>query len=334
MRKSIAMGEIRSEYKLKSPPEDAISTIRFAPASSQLLVASSWDSYVRLYDVVNNNLRHKYSHQGHPVLDCALQDTYRVYSAGLDGVIMGYDFSSETPSRLGQHDDSVRCIEYSTEKNLVVSGSWDTNVKLWDPRSTTCTGSHSQNEQVYSMSLKDEMLIVGTSGRKIIVWDFRNMSAPLQQRDSLLKYQTRCLRIFPNKQGYVLSSIEGRVAVEYFDPNPEIQKKKYAFKCHRIKEGGTECIYPVNAISFHSEHSTFATGGSDGFVNVWDGFNKKRLCQFHRYPTGISTLAFSSCGNLLAIGCSYLYEHEDAPHPIPDDQIFIRSVTDQETKPK
>lgn len=52
--------------------------------------------------------------------------------------------------------------------------------------------------------------------------------------------------------GYVLSSIEGRVAVEYFDPSPEVQKRKYAFKCHRIKEEGMENIYPVNAISFHN----------------------------------------------------------------------------------
>lgn len=52
--------------------------------------------------------------------------------------------------------------------------------------------------------------------------------------------------------GYVLSSIEGRVAVEFFDPSPEVQKKKYAFKCHRVKEEGTELIYPVSAISFHN----------------------------------------------------------------------------------
>ena len=80
-----------------------------------------------------------------------------------------------------------------------------------------------------------------------------------------------------------LFTTSGRVAVEYLDPSPEIQKKKYAFKCHRIKENGVEIIYPVNAIAFHSQHNTFATGGSDGFVNIWDGFNKKRLCQFHRY---------------------------------------------------
>ena len=74
----------------------------------------------------------------------------------------------------------------------------------------------------------------------------------------------------------------GRVAVEYLDPSPEVQKKKYAFKCHRIKEDGMEKIYPVNAIAFHNIYNTFATGGSDGYVNIWDGFHKKRLCQFHR----------------------------------------------------
>ena len=103
-----------------------------------------------------------------------------------------------------------------------------------------------------------------------------------QKRESSLKFQTRCLSCFPNKQGYVLSSIEGRVAVEYLDPSPEVQKRKYAFKCHRLKENGVEQIYPVNAISFHRDYNTFATGGSDGLVNIWDGQNKKRLCQFHK----------------------------------------------------
>lgn len=48
--------------------------------------------------------------------------------------------------------------------------------------------------------------------------------------------------------------------MEYLDPSQEFQKKKYAFKCHRLKEEGIECVYPVNAISFHSIHNTFATG--------------------------------------------------------------------------
>lgn len=45
---------------------------------------------------------------------------------------------------------------------------------------------------------------------QVWVWDLRNMAYVQQKRESSLKYQTRCLACFPNKQGYVLSSIEGR----------------------------------------------------------------------------------------------------------------------------
>jgi len=176
-------------------------------------------------------------------------------------------------------------------------------------------------------------LVVGTAARRVFVWDVRQMSAPVQSRDSSLKYQTRCIRAFPNKVGYVLSSIEGRVAVEYLQEDDT--HKKYAFKCHRAKEDdGTEMIYPVNALAFHPIYNTFATGGSDALVNIWDPLNKKRLCQFHKYNTSVSSLAFSRDGQLLAIACSYQYEEVDTPAPFPQDMIFVRRVTDQETKPK
>jgi len=152
------------------------------------------------------------------------------------------------------------------------------------------------------MDTCDDKLIVGTADRKIRIWNLNNMSTP-ESRESSLKFQTRTIRCFPNRQGYVISSIEGRVAVEYFDMNPETQRKKYAFKCHSQKDNTSEVIYPVNAIAFNSNYNTFATGGSDWYsfflpvyiffiynfisnsllsmVNIWDPFNKKRLCQFH-----------------------------------------------------
>lgn len=76
------------------------------------------------------------------------------------------------------------------------------------------------------------------------------------------------------------------------------------------------------------------SGGSDGFVNIWDGFNKKRLCQFHHYDTSISALNFSSDGTTLAIACSYLDELEKPPEPVPDPVIYVRYVNEQEIKPK
>jgi cell cycle arrest protein BUB3 len=108
--------------------------------------------------------------------------------------------------------------------------------------------------------------------------------------------------------GYALSSIEGRVAMEYFDASPEVQARKYAFKCHRITVSGVDTVYPVNTMSFNIQYGTFATGGSDGVVNVWDGQNKKRLSQFSKYPTSIAAVAFSENGSTLAIASSYTFE--------------------------
>jgi cell cycle arrest protein BUB3 len=236
---------------------------------------------------------------------------------------------------LGTHNEAIRCVHYSPLVNLIITGSWDKLVKLWDPRSPNCVGTYEQPDKVYAMDSCDDKLVVGTAGRKIRIWNLSNMGVS-ESRESSLKFQTRTLKCFPNKQGFVMSSIEGRAAVEYFDMNPEVQRKKYAFKCHRNKEESNkiEMIYPVNAISFHNIYNTFATGGSDCMVNIWDPFNKKRLCQFHTYPAGITSLCFDHAGNTLAIASSYNYEKGQMLQNQPKDNVFIRRVSELETKPK
>lgn len=120
--------------------------------------------------------------------------------------------------------------------------------------------------------------------------------------------------------------------MEYFDPSPEAQARKYAFKCHRKTTNSVDTVYPVNAIAFHPGFGTFATGGCDGVVNIWDGQNKKRLCQFPSYPTSIASLAFDTSGDYLAIASSYTFEEGERDHPA--DAIFIRRIAETEVKPK
>ncbi|CAD6216121.1 GSCOCG00004337001-RA-CDS [Cotesia congregata] len=325
--------ESRTEFKIKNPPSDAISAVEFGPNSTQFLLVSSWDSTVRLYDIHANSMRLKYNHD-QPVLDVAFQDAVHAYSGGLGCTLKMYDINANAETIMGSHEKAIRKIEYCSSVNAILTGGWDAAVKLWDPRTPTCVGTYLQPDTVLALSVCGDKFVVGTAKRKVCIWDLRNMAGMFQRRESSLKYQTRCIKGFPNEQGYVLSSIEGRVAVEYLDTTPEAQKKKYAFKCHRIKENGIENIYPVNAISFHTTYNTFATGGSDGYVNIWDGFNKKRLCQFHKYNAGVAALSFSHDGSVLAIGVSFLDPAEITPVVHDEKEIYIRYVNDQETKPK
>nr|CAD1822638.1 unnamed protein product [Ananas comosus var. bracteatus] len=294
--------------ELSDPPSDGISNLRFSNHSDHLLV-SSWDRTVRLYDAHTNVLKGQFAHGG-PVLDCCFQDDSSVFSACADCKVRKLVFSSGEEEILGRHGAPVRCMEYDSASAQLITGSWDKTLKCWDQRGAsgpdrTLIGTYPQPERVYSLSLVGHRLVVATAGRHVNVYDLRNMSRPEQKRESSLKYQTRCVRCYPDGTGFALSSVEGRVAMEFFDLSEAAQAKSYG---------------------------TFATGGCDGYVNVWDGNNKKRLYQYARYPSSIAALSFSRDGRLLAVASSYTFEDGNKPHE--PDAIFVRNVGEVEVTPK
>jgi cell cycle arrest protein BUB3 len=106
--------------------------------------------------------------------------------------------------------------------------------------------------------------------------------------------------------------------------------------------------------AFHPVHGTFATGGCDGYVNIWDGVAKKRLFVLPKYASSIASMSFNHDGTLLvrclrskghplllcscsdtapqAIASSYTFEEGEKDHP--PDAIFVRPVADAEVTPK
>ena len=56
---------------------------------------------------------------------------------------------------------------------------------------------------------------------------------------------------------------------------------------------------PHRRAAFHPLHGTFATGGCDGYVNIWDGAAKKRLFVLPKYPSSVAALSFNHDGSLL-----------------------------------
>lgn len=293
---------------------------------------------VYIYDGQSGTKRSEL-HHGAPVLDATFEatTTTTVYSCGLDNKVQQFDVETGRGcGTLGTHDAAVRCVEWvPTLSGCVISAGWDKTMRLWDPRSNAAVSTSTISDKAYSMSVSPSQvhplrLVIATKGRHVEVWDVRSLQEPLQIRESPLKYQTRCVRCYPNGEGYALSSIEGRVAMEYFDV-AETQRK-YAFKCHRRAENGKDVVYPVNAIAFNTLFGTFATGGSDGVVSIWDGQHKKRLTHVTGYPTSVSSLAFNNDSTLMAVASSYCYEQGEVEHP--PDALFIRPVTEAELAPR
>ncbi|GMP93910.1 hypothetical protein CsSME_00043554 [Camellia sinensis var. sinensis] len=111
-----------TRLKFQNPIGDAITRIRFAPKSNNLLI-SSWDTSLRLYDLDSFMLRVEAPSEA-ALLDCCFQNESVAFGAGSDSFIRRYDLDSGIHDTLGNHDDLVSCVEYSAEtRKIWVSSS-------------------------------------------------------------------------------------------------------------------------------------------------------------------------------------------------------------------
>jgi len=322
------------QVELASPPFDSVSQVRFSPTNPDHLLVAAWDTTVRFYDVAANEQKAKFDHRA-SVLTTCFSDGSHAYSGGLDASVRELNLETEKIQHVGQHTDSISSMNYSPDSNVLITGSWDRTIRFWDSRSSWPQQlSHNLPERVYQMDLSRNTLVVAMASRMFHIYDIRKMDAPAQQRESSLKFMTRSLACMVDGQGYATASTEGRIAVEYFDPSPEAQEKKYAFKCHRQTMDDIDHVWPVNSLAFHPIYNTFASAGSDGTVSIWDHKVKKRLRQYQKYKTAIPSIAFNCDGSKLAVGVSYTWdEGEEGAKGAERPAVFVKNVGD-EVKPK
>ena len=255
---------------------------------------------------------------------------------------------------ISSHDAGVRNVVDSKEHSLLVSSSWDSTLQVHRPGSGSDASSLPASiplpHKPFSISITPSKLVVAMASRALHIYDLKALALltdeadgsltnkveidPWQRRESSLKFMTRCVACMPDDAGYASSSIEGRVAVEWFDPSPESQARKYAFKCHRQTADGVDVVYPVNALSFHPVYGTFASGGGDGVVALWDGIAKRRIRQYQKYPASVAALSFSGNGKYLAVGISPGFEDGKEEVSEGSVQIFVRELAESEAKGK
>lgn len=360
-----------AQHDLDNPPSDAISSVRFSPSGNQLAV-SSWDRTVSIYHRAEGS-EAPFTFSGRriqcraPVLDvCYGADDKSLYCVGLDHDVRVLK-ADEDQAVLSTHDTASNKIAYSREQGVLISTSWDGTMHIHKPD----TGSFVRIRlpaKPFALSLTADRAVVAMAERKVSVYDLHALKmlaeqaggtsdrqdvldvAPWQQRESSLKFMTRAIACMPDGTGFATSSIEGRVGVEWFDP--EEQKKTYAFKCHRqtststmpTSEGEEEgeqevevdIVYPVNALSFHPVHGTFATGGGDGVVAMWDAQSKRRIRQYPKLGASVAAMDISADGRFLAVGVSPGFEDgmEDEEMDASQVKVVVRTFGENEARGK
>ena len=259
---------------LPDAPSDGITALGYL-GNKSLVASTSWDGTVRVHDTRLQKLELLQA-MDIPLLSLAVHGERILFTGGIDGGIRKFDIESSTTTVVGRHEtssrtDSLGCsclVSLGDSDVLVASAGWHRKLHLWDTRQQEAAATVELPGKAFSMDVTSDqtLLAVGTSDRRTCFVDIRRGTTDANlvlDRESSLKYQTRCVRFFPDGNAIAVSSIEGRAAVEFLhELGRGEDKKKFAFKCHRVGDS----VHPVNTIGFHPILGTFATGGCDGTV--------------------------------------------------------------------
>lgn len=123
--------------------------------------------------------------------------------------------------QVAAHDQPIRCVRFidapGSAAQMLVTGSWDKTVKYWDLRQSTAVATLPCQERVYSLDVKDKLMVIATADRYINIINLADPTKIYKTMQSVLKWQTRVVSCFPDASGFAIGSIEGRCAIQYVE---------------------------------------------------------------------------------------------------------------------
>lgn len=288
--------------ELHTPTDLGVVTALTYNASSSNLIAASIDKHVLLHDCSDFDRPGTQIPTALVVLSMAVTASGATFMGTNTGVIAELDLENLKVWNEAQDSEKGAVAAILAMGNSIVSVTYDGTLATRDAHSKSVATRMQAEHRVFAMDVAANYIVLGMSERKVHIYDSRKMDQPVQRRETGLKQQTSALSCLPDGSGYAVSTIDGRVAIEYLDPSPAVQARKYAFKCHRVgsKTDPEDTVYPVNALQFDSKHeSTLYTGGSDGAVCIWDWHARRRTKQHGGFANAVTKLQV--CGNALAV---------------------------------
>lgn len=246
-------------------------------------------------------------------------------TCGCDKTVKATNLQTNQTITVGQHDQPVQGVFEYPEKNMVVSGSWDGVIKLWDMRQQGAVMPIPLQQKLWAMDFRGHILGAIGNTTNVYVFDVSKPSQkPVQTLQTKLKCQLRSIGLFRDLKGLAVGGIEGRCHIIHFS---DLKDKTFQFKCHRISEAGTTKVFPVNVIDFNQGH-VFVTAGAEGGMTFWDKDYKVRTQAFESVKQPIVDASFNPTGKLFAYAIGYDW-HKGYKHGSEcANKIMVHSITD------
>ncbi|XP_063903689.1 U5 small nuclear ribonucleoprotein 40 kDa protein-like [Zophobas morio] len=306
--KSVLQGAPARTSKLFAPTmylhghEGEIFTVEFHP-EGQHLASSGFDRRIFMWSVYGNceNLSVMHGHTGAIMELHFTPDGSNIFTASTDHTLGLWDLPTGQRIKYYEgHAAFVNSVQGARRgAQMMVSGSDDTTVKLWDTRTQQTISTFNSNYQVAAVAFNDtaEQIFAGGIDNDITVWDIRNQEIIY----TLNGHSDAVTGLALSPDGSYLLSNSRDNSLRIWDVRPYVLQERCVKICtghrHNFEKNLLRC-------SWSKDGSKVSAGSADRLLYIWDTASGRTIYKLPGHNGSVNDVDFHPTEPIVLSGAS------------------------------